>query len=616
MGYFQENLTILKEYQPEIYSYFVNTFNSTCAKDIVSNGVAKDGNGILQIEHNGEVIAMNSTYRPFQEAERYAKQFDEVVDYSLIIVFGFGNGYYPREILKKGEENVKYAFYEPSIDSFVFSLHNYDLSDVLSNNKLTLFVDGINENTFKLWISGSLTYLNWAIYFFFNLPKYDLVFEDKYKEVNDIYKHWKNYVDDDASVSKKNAYLFTLNPIMNLAHIFNSNSLYDFDEKLPKDVPAVIVAAGPSLDKNIEELKKAKNKAFIICVDTAVKRMMAHNIMPDIIVTIDIKKSLVHFTDERVKQIPLAVHAEGNYRVIDTLSNNHIIFLCAINPYFDQVFRLGNSEMVNLPTGGTVAHTAFTMARYLGFTNIILIGQDLALTGNKLHAGDENEISEEQKKSLIKIKDIDDKDIYTRGDFFNYLKWFEMAIETFSELNVIDATEGGAKITGSTIMTLQEAIDKYCKNEYEFTSIINKVEPTFDDEQKAQVYEHIINSRENLFTLKEFLAEAINYAKEGIEELTNTNKNMQILINANRELARICNIIESYDETYFLETLVSELEINTVSDLYIGENNQEEETIRLLDKTKILYQAMYDGVDTVVEMFDNVIKIIDEKIFS
>ena len=40
------------------------------------------------------------------------------------------------------------------------------------------------------------------------------------------------------------------------------------------DVPAIIVAAGPSLNKNVQELKQAKGKALILVVDAALRAVV------------------------------------------------------------------------------------------------------------------------------------------------------------------------------------------------------------------------------------------------------------------------------------------------------------------------------------------------------
>ena len=57
---------------------------------------------------------------------------------------------------------------------------------------------------------------------------------------------------------------------------------------LPTDIPAIVVSAGPSLNKNIVELRKAKNKAFIVAVDTAVKPLVKAGIIPDLYVVVDV----------------------------------------------------------------------------------------------------------------------------------------------------------------------------------------------------------------------------------------------------------------------------------------------------------------------------------------
>ena len=61
---------------------------------------------------------------------------------------------------------------------------------------------------------------------------------------------------------------------------------------IPREMPAIIVSAGPSLNENIEELKKAKNKAFIIAVDTAMKPLLRNGIIPDMYAIIDGTKPL------------------------------------------------------------------------------------------------------------------------------------------------------------------------------------------------------------------------------------------------------------------------------------------------------------------------------------
>lgn len=68
-----------------------------------------------------------------------------------------------------------------------------------------------------------------------------------------------------------------------------------------------------------------------------------------------------------------------------------------------------------MPTGGSVANNSFSLVEFLGFKNIILVGQDLAFTDNKKHASNvykESEIDiEKYGSSYTYVKDNNGNDI-------------------------------------------------------------------------------------------------------------------------------------------------------------------------------------------------------------
>lgn len=74
---------------------------------------------------------------------------------------------------------------------------------------------------------------------------------------------------------------------------------------IPTNIPAIIVSAGPSLNKNIMELKRAKNKAFIVAVDTAVRPLVNAGIIPDMYVIVDGLKPKELLDFDEAKRIPL-----------------------------------------------------------------------------------------------------------------------------------------------------------------------------------------------------------------------------------------------------------------------------------------------------------------------
>ena len=54
-----------------------------------------------------------------------------------------------------------------------------------------------------------------------------------------------------------------------------------------KDVPLVIVSAGPSLDRNIRDLRGMENRCFLLAVDTALRPLLAAGIVPHAVIIAD-----------------------------------------------------------------------------------------------------------------------------------------------------------------------------------------------------------------------------------------------------------------------------------------------------------------------------------------
>ena len=168
-------------------------------------------------------------------------------------------------------------------------------------------------------------------------------------------------------------------------------------------MPAIIVSAGPSLNKNIEELKKAKNKAFIIAVDTAMKPLLRNGIIPDMYAIIDGTKPLELVAVEESRNIPLLSEVRAAHAVMDYHKGKKFFFR-EFTPYFDRMYEMNHKEWAAMDVGGSVATAAFSLACYLGLGTVIMVGQDLALTGNKTHAdGTFKEKMEELDTSKMKM---------------------------------------------------------------------------------------------------------------------------------------------------------------------------------------------------------------------
>ena len=87
-------------------------------------------------------------------------------------------------------------------------------------------------------------------------------------------------------------------------------SLSPSDITMKADV--IIFGAGPSLKKNIHELKKINmNNYTIVCADGAVTALLEEEVIPDIVVT-DLDGKIEDIIDSNRKGAIMVVHAHGN----------------------------------------------------------------------------------------------------------------------------------------------------------------------------------------------------------------------------------------------------------------------------------------------------------------
>lgn len=156
------------------------------------------------------------------------------------------------------------------------------------------------------------------------------------------------------------------------------------------------------MDKNINELKQAKGKAFILVVDTALKALLKRDIIPDLIITIDSHKPPVLFMHPRFKDIPMVVCDCSNYELY-LFHKGKRFYFSETDSYISYIYEKGTGEkLYPTETGGSVANNAFSLANILGFKNIILVGQDLAYTDKKKHTTDAYGNSDDNLLKIIR----------------------------------------------------------------------------------------------------------------------------------------------------------------------------------------------------------------------
>ena len=604
LNIYENNMSVMKEYRPNLYKKIKEIETSYNRKTHLLIETARNGESVLEIMREGEKVYFNSRYNPTNEAKSWCQQF---VFHDLnmkVFFFGIGNGVYLKEIWNNLYEDGRIYVYEPSLNIFMFVLNNVDISDILQKKEIYICVESINEK--ELYIQGRSD-MNWG-----NMeaqvvcchPKYDMIFPKQYitflQIIRDI--NMETLVDHNTGTNFANQ--FADNCISNMQYICGSNCLNDFIDGVRKKT-AIIVAAGPSLDKNIQLLKMARGRAFILAVDRAVQRLLDCEVHFDAMVSVDPIKPLEMFGDNRCRDIPMFCGLETSREIMDYHHGKKI--LACYNSFLNKIYVAKGKKLRDFNPGGSVATFAFSICEELGFESVILVGQDLAYAGKYTHAGG---VSEEIKGDcLLEVEGIDGKKVRTRRDWINYLRWYEKRIAMHDSLEVIDATEGGALIKGTKVMSLEQAITMYCDGKMDYQKYIIKKQPTFNEKENIEVLQEILHIEEELDIIRKQsrrAMEACKWLKEHVDQqvfLSEKNKKLeevQEAVNAIQE-QNICSVVENYAQSKVSQEMgtlgkMDESDIDNKRSVYKKAESVYSEMVKSTDKIQGIYNKYKEAI--------------------
>ncbi len=328
------------------------------------------------------------------------------------------------------------------------------------------------------------------------LPNYDVLFPDEalgfIKGIFDI----ANFELSQYSTQISFSTVTVKNMLDNIKYLCNGYKTIQLVEVIPRDIPGILVSAGPSLNKNIKELKRAKGKAFIIAVDTAIKPLLSEGIIPDMFAVVDGRKPLSLVEKEEAKEIPLLGTLSASSAVLEYHTGMKFFYNegYAVS---DHILLKQDTDFGSVETGGSVATTAFSLLYKIGLPCIILVGQDLAYTGNKSHADGTfaDVMKKEDTKNYITVEGNTEEKVPTTEILKLYLKWFGDYIAAAKKYDpnfrVINATEGGAKIEHTEIMTLHDAIEQECTKEVDIQACLKKLPPMLNEENRKWAEEYL-----------------------------------------------------------------------------------------------------------------------------
>lgn len=547
---------------------------------------------------NGKSIFLHSAYDPEKEANALINEIKKETekDLDLVFIFGIGAGYLINAFKKL---NINIAVIEPSIKFFNLLIDNFKLDKILEDN-ITFFIGGDDIEDIEKFISLTNTK---KVKFFITRSYATLFNEEALFYQSKVLSIVDKKIININTISRFDK-LWAYNIASNAAKISTYYGVNKFFDKY-KNIPAVIVSAGPSLEKNIRKLKEIKNKALIIAVDTAMKPLFSHNISPHFIITIDPqKKNSKYFRNVNFKESVLIAESSVDKEAIDSF-NGAIYFINSIFP-LAKYFMEELGDRGDITTGGSVSTAAYDFAIRIGTNPIIMVGLDLSFPNYQTHIKgsyhEENFFTEIYKldsydsriyKVLIAGNLREEKNIYnekvlTDSRFDMYKNWYEEQCEKNNKIKFYNATEGGIIINGMENIKLEELIKKF--NDIE----INIDKDDKNIERKNEILTNIKNGLikidGEISKIKPYVLNALELCEKINSELKRHRKVDKLLENLNEFDIKILNISKVND---FLGITMQKT-IKAITEGFIFEDEKYDKSI--VNSYK-LYEAMKESID-------------------
>jgi hypothetical protein len=321
-------------------------------------------------------VYLHSRRDPRKEAERMIGSVFEEAPGGVVFA-GFGLGYQVEALLRR-YPSVPVYIVVADVALFLASLDLRDFRGIFELEQVSLFL-GTDPDTLPSFIpdtlDGELRILRLRSVYGLN--------PDFYGRLEDAVRAYSARRQININTLEKFGRRWTRNLFRNLPVIWQGRGISAFQE-IFSGLPALVIAAGPSLDEIIPELERLHRRCVLIAVDTAVRALVSAGITPDFLLVVDPQYWNSRHLDP--------YYDDGACVISESSTYPSVFRRLGTTPYLgESLFPLGRyfeaftGVTGKLGAGGSVATSAWDFARFAGCIPIYMAGLDLGFPDAGTH---------------------------------------------------------------------------------------------------------------------------------------------------------------------------------------------------------------------------------------
>jgi len=428
---------------------------------------AKNGAKTLGIKSSDKMFQVHSKYDPEKEAVQQVLGM-KFQNPRLVLILGLGLGYHIRACLEKlADRNHFMVVIEKDIQALHYAVKNVDLTDLFASDKIR-WVIGVPETEAYPVLHEMIKHAGIAFQLFlktlviFEHPVLSKIHGEYFKVMMKGFREAAHTIVFNYGNCPKDSMIGVENIMGNLSRIMRNPGVKDL-YKVFRGVPGIVVSTGPSLDKNINELKAAEGKCVMICADSALRILHGKGIKPHAVTSLERIKEVADLLRDIPPETMSDIWLAGTPVIMP------VVYEVWKGPTFMVYRSFAHFEWINMPKGTlqigpSCSNMAFKILEALGCDPIILVGQDCSFKSvEKTHADGAHSQTylNLQKEKLFPVRGNCEEWVYTDTIYDLFRRNFVTDVAAYRG-TCVNATEGGAFIDGTKIMPLRDAIEKYC----------------------------------------------------------------------------------------------------------------------------------------------------------
>lgn len=588
----------------------------------------------IELSQNNKVIAkynniyLFSRYNPMKEGKINLKkiQLDNV---DVFILLGLGYEIY--HIYNHLKKNGMLIVIEKEIEILKIHFFNAEFKKILEDDRVIIIVEDDIEKLKEIISAEKLPITAIDIVKVISSRNIYRSFYEYYSEVSNFLNYYIIGILANYMTIIRFADDWPRNFLLNLERIFYGVRACEFYNKF-QDIPAILIAAGPSLDDSIEFLRNAQEKAILIVVDTAYRKLLKNGIIPHFVITVDASDlNYKDFEDIPTYTDTFLMAEILTHPLVFEKIKNRTIFYSGGAVFAALEKRLGYDKAA-IGGAGSVANNAFGFLIKLGVRKVVFVGQDLCFPYGITHSTDfyknyfwireSNEINTYENRVFaeylsvrgnIEVETNSGEKAFTNLSMNNFKVWFENTITMLKKMsnqyNFINISEKGARIEGAKFMKAEEVLEKELKIDINIWQRLDSI-------YSKALYRRYVEEKFGVFLKKIYLAlkntrymaqQGYKAVKKGKILYKNYEKKRLELIRIYRKLIEIEDFIKQEAlASEILNVLLSEIQRKMDIVLKDLEEKTAKQQVQLtLEQYFLFFKAMLNSLDELIEFIEN-----------